>query len=126
MSTEQPKGGSDVAGGERRDVAADQHDRARRAGRQSAPHADAKIPFALTGNLSAAPPMTGLTACDVRRYRDAQPPAPVCGEPAQEERQHQSLKAHRRDIPDRLRQTAFAAAHLRCPDKENQMAVHQP
>ena len=115
-----------MTGGERWNVAADQHDRSGRTGRQRTPHADAEIAATLTGNLDAAPPMTGLTACDVRRYRDAQPPAPVASQPTQQQRQHQALEPHRRDIADVLRQAAFAEPKLRRTDKEDQVAVHQP
>jgi len=67
-----------------------------------------------------------MRACRVWRYRDAQPPAPVVSQPAQQQPQHQALEAHRRDIADLLRQAPFAATQLRCSNEEDKVAAHQP
>jgi hypothetical protein len=114
---EEAKGSGDVTGGERRDVAADQHHRTLRAGGEGTAHADTQIAAALAGNFDASAPTPGLTARLVRRHRDAQPPAPVGGEAAQQQRQHQALEAHRRDIANRTRKPALAAPQLGCADK---------
>src|ERR1700682_3579142 len=94
VAAEQAEGAGDVTSPERRDVAADQHHGAGRAGGQCTAHADAQIAAALTDSFDAPTPLPGMTARLVRGYRDPQPPPPVMGEPAQQERDHQALEAH--------------------------------
>ena len=47
------------------------------------------------------------------------------GEPTQQQRDHQALKAHCGDIADLAREPALATTQLGCPDKQHEMA-HQP
>jgi len=72
-----------VTGGERRNVAADEHHWAPRVGRKRAAHANAEIATALAGNRHTSVPVPGMTACRIRCHRDAQPPALISGEAAQ-------------------------------------------
>jgi hypothetical protein len=70
--------------------------------------------------------MTGATVGLVWCHHDPQTPAPVLGQTAQQQRDHQSLELHRRDIADIVRETAFASAEQRRPDEQNDGAPHQP
>ena len=108
------------------DPAAHQHRGTRRARSQGAAHSDAEIAPTLANGFNAAAPMSRPTACLVGRHGDKQAPAPVGGEPTQQQRQHQPLELHRRDVADCAREPALAGAELRRTHKQHQMAPHQP
>jgi hypothetical protein len=113
VAPEQVESGGDVTGGECGDITADEHHWSWRVGRERAAHANAEVAAALTGNCHTSAPVPGMTACRVGCHRNTQPPAPISGEPAQQKRNHQALKAHRRNIADCPREPALAAAELR-------------
>jgi len=113
-----------MTGGERWDIATDQHYGALRACGERAAHPNTQIALTLSGHVDAAAPVSGMPARLVRGHRDVQPPAPVAGQSAQQEGEHEALEAKRCEIADVLRQTAFAAPQVGCSDKQNQVAAH--
>jgi hypothetical protein len=125
VSAEEAEGGPHLAGAQRRDVGTHEHHRAR-PGAHGSPHARAEIAAALTGGLDAAMPEASPPAGDVRRHGDLQSPASVFREPAQQPRNHQPLKAQRRDIADVAREPTLAAPEKRRSDEQNETAAHQP
>jgi hypothetical protein len=123
---EQAKSSIDLARTESRDIGPDEHHRAGRTGSECAVHAPAEIAAALAGSPDPVAPMPRAMARLVRSYGDPQTPAPVSGEPAQKQRNHQSLEMYRRDIAYLSCEPALAGSENRRADKQNEMASHQP
>src|SRR5215510_516155 len=103
VAAEEAEGLGDVTGTQRRDVGPDENCRTRGTGGERAAHADAEITLPLPDRLDPSAPMTDTMAGLVRRHRDPQPPTPVPGEAAQQERDHRALEAQRREIADLAR-----------------------
>jgi hypothetical protein len=116
----------DVTGIQRRDIGTDENCRTRGTGSERAAHADSEIALALVESLDPNAPMTGAMAGLIRRHRDPQPPTPVLGEAAQQERDHRALEAQRREIADVPREAALAAPEKRRSHEQNESAPHQP
>jgi len=108
VGAEQMERRGDMAGTERRDIGPDEYRRTRRAGLECAAHADTEIPAALAYGFDPVAPMSGTMASLVRGHGDPQMPAPVRSETAEQQRDHQPLEAHRRDIADFAREPALA------------------
>jgi hypothetical protein len=126
MGAEQAKGSVDLARTESRDIGPDEHHRAGRIGSKGSVHALAEIAAALAGRLDPVAPMPRAMARLVRGYGDPQTPAPVSGEPAQKQRNHQPLETHCRDVADVSREAALADSERRRADKQNEVTTHQP
>ncbi len=80
-----------------------------------------RSPCALRGDRNAARPEAGAAAGLVRRHREAQPPAPVTAEAAQQQSQHRPLEAQRRGVADVARQAALADAPSRRAHEQHEM-----
>src|SRR6266446_4799332 len=91
---EQAKGSRDLARSQSRDIGADEDHRAGRTGSKRSAHALAEITATLAHSDAAAVPMAGAMASLVRCDGDPQMPAPVTGETAQKQRNHQALETH--------------------------------
>ena len=63
-------------------------------------------------------------AGSVRGYRDAQAPAPVGAQPAEQQRDHQPLETDRRHIADVPREPALAGPETRRPRDQDEAARH--
>jgi hypothetical protein len=123
---EQAKSSIDLARTESRDIGPDEHHRAGRTGSECAVHALAEIAAALAGSPDPVPPIPSAMARLVRGYDDPQAPAPVSGEPAQKQPNHQPLETYRRDVADVSREAALADSERRRADKQNEVTTHQP
>src|SRR5712671_1965120 len=108
MGAEQAKGSVDLARTESRDIGADEHHRAGRIGSKGSVHALAEIAAALAGRRDPVAPMPRAMARFVRGYGDPQTPAPLSGEPAQKQRNHQPLETHCPDVANVSREPALA------------------
>jgi hypothetical protein len=123
---EQAKGSIDLARSESRNIGPDEHHRAGRIGSKGSVHALAEIAATLADGLDPVVPMPGAMASLVRGYGDPQTPAPVSGETAQKQRDHQSLETYRREVAYVSCEPALAGSENRRADKQNEMASHQP
>ena len=108
MGAEQAKGSIDLARADSRDIGPDEYHRAGRTGSKCAVHPQTEIAAALAGSPDPVAPMPCTMARLVRGYGDLQTPAPVSGEPAQKQRDHQPLETHCRDIAYPSRESALA------------------
>jgi hypothetical protein len=126
MGAEQAKGSIDLARAERWDIGPNEHHGAGRTGSKRPVHPQTEIAAALAGNLDPVAPMPCTMARLVRGYGDPQTPAPVSGETAQKQRDHQPFETYRRDIAYLTREPALAGSENRRADKQNEVAAHQP
>jgi hypothetical protein len=124
MPPQQTKSASHMMGAECRNVATYQHHRPRRTGGERATHATSQITTSLSDNINPSAPTPSVAARVVRGHRNSQTPPPVGSEPAHQQRDHQPLEAHRRDIADLLRQTTLAAPKPRCAHKQDEITAH--
>ena len=126
MASEQAEGRPDVTHGESRDVGANEHRRARRAGAERAAHAHPEIAAALTDSRDRRVPELCAMSGHVGRDSEAQAPAPVRREAAQQSRDHDALEAQCRDRANLPRQPALPGAELRRANEQHEGALHQP
>jgi hypothetical protein len=126
VAAEEAESLGDVTGIQRRDVGTDENCRPRGTVGERAAHAGSEVALPLADSLDPNAPMTGTMAGLIRRHRNPQPPTPVFGEAAQQERDHRALEAQRREIADLPREAALAAPEKRRSHEQNDGVPHQP
>ncbi len=117
--TEKTESPSYLTGIERRDIAADEHDRTWRARPEHAQHPNAKIAAALPDGFDYSAAMSDVVASPVRRQCDPQTPATVPCQTAKQPRDHQPLETHCRNIADLAREPPLPRSETRCARKED-------
>jgi hypothetical protein len=98
----------------------------RRALRHGSPHAGPDIAAPLADDGHATRPLAAAMPGGIGGYREAEPPAAISAEPAEQPGEHDTLEAVGLAVPDIARQPPLSGAALRRAHKHDQMLAHQP